>query len=249
MHLNVNGLNNKTSFLDTYLLDHPADVLCITEHHLHRDQINKVNLNNYKLASSHCRTICKRGGVAIFCKHNVPFKLIDISTFTSDIDFEATAIHLVEQNILIVSVYRSPAGDFTIFINKLKLILDYLYKPSLNIVLCGDFNVNLAVQRSDANYHCIQKKKNSLLDLLSSYNLKQTIFDYTRVFGESKSIIDNIFTSLNNIITGYNSETGLSDHFAQYLEINTKVTKSTTNLILKSDEFSLIKLCLSSYLL
>lgn len=240
MHLNVNSLKHKSQFLESYLEDHPVNVLCISEHHLCRRQIDIINIDRMNLASSHCRTKCKRGGVAIFCNQNISFKPIDVSIFTIDVHCELTALFLSAQNIAIVSVYRSPVGNFVIFLNNLERLLHFLCKYYSTIVICGDFNVNLKVSPSDKNYSSIHKKKIALLDLLSSFNMVQTIFDYTRITRKSKTLIDNIFINLKETCIGSNSEVGISDHLAQRLKFNhtMKSNDSTNHVVRKSRIFN-----------
>jgi exonuclease III len=42
----------------------------------------------------------------------------------------------------ILTIYKSPKGNFTNFLNRLELILQELYNKKCNIVICGDVNVN-----------------------------------------------------------------------------------------------------------
>jgi hypothetical protein len=62
LHYNIQSLNNKILELSLYLhvSDTRIDVLCFTEHWISGDQINLINLDQYKLRSQFCRT--KRKG-------------------------------------------------------------------------------------------------------------------------------------------------------------------------------------------
>jgi len=59
-----------------------------------------------------------------------------------DIEICAIKIHITSCAIVIVTVYRSPTGDVTYFLNTLEAVVDQLYNNTLNIILCGDFNIN-----------------------------------------------------------------------------------------------------------
>jgi hypothetical protein len=58
LHYNIESLNNKIQELSLYLhvSDTMIDVLCFTENWISSDQINLINLDQYKLRSQFCRT-------------------------------------------------------------------------------------------------------------------------------------------------------------------------------------------------
>jgi hypothetical protein len=45
-------------------------------------------------------------------------------------------------NIYVLAVYRAPTGDFETFLNKLQNILNYLYKPKAEFIICGNINID-----------------------------------------------------------------------------------------------------------
>jgi hypothetical protein len=127
---------------------------------------------------------------------------------------EACAISINTTNckIVILTIYRAPADNYDLFLDKLELILQKNLKKYVNLILCGDFNVN---------YMNNCNKKVKLDDMLGSYNLKSIITFPTRMGTNSTTIIDNIFidelqfpdyevSSLTN---------GLSDHEAELLTV------------------------------
>jgi hypothetical protein len=59
-------------------------------------------------------------------------------------DFEVCAIRLSHSpvNLCVLSVYRSLLVNFDTFIMKLEEILNILFQNQVNLVICGDFNVN-----------------------------------------------------------------------------------------------------------
>ena len=42
-----------------------------------------------------------------------------------------------------VCVYRSPSGEFDVFVDALSGMLDFLYSTHDQVILCGDLNVNI----------------------------------------------------------------------------------------------------------
>jgi len=144
-HKNIRGLaTNKIDDLTIYLQMNPIHVLCITEHHLDCNEIETIHLPNYNLNTKFCRTKLKKGGVCIFTHKTIYCTSINLDNFCKEQDLEAyaTELHIQSYKICIVTVYRSPSGDFIYFLNTLEKILNRIYNNSMDIILCGDFNVN-----------------------------------------------------------------------------------------------------------
>ena len=130
-----------------------------------------------------------------------------------DLEICAIELHLQFYKIYIVTIYRSPSGDFQYFINTLEKILSKIHNNSNDIILCGDFNIN---------YYINSTFKQSLNSLVTSYGLSSIITFPTRIQKKSRTIIDNIFINtfkFNNFLV-YPSINGLSDHYAQCLIIH-----------------------------
>jgi len=156
-----------------------------------------------------------RGGSAI-CTSN-DLKADDITYLikcNSEINFElcATKFQLVNHKFILLAFYRSPRGDIHYFFEKLEEILSFLTRKyvNYNFLLTGDFNIDLG---SDSQI------KNQLLELLSTFGLRQTFFGMTRPFvpdGDEGTCIDNIFTDIPSSaisVTSHNLSHKISDHF------------------------------------
>jgi hypothetical protein len=96
---------------------------------------------------------------------------------------------------------------------KLEGILNILSKNQVNLVICGDFNVNFMTKSTN---------KSKITSLLRSYNLDYVVDFPTHITTNSASTIDNIFLDRSrnkNFITEpyYN---GLSDHDALMLTLH-----------------------------
>jgi hypothetical protein len=125
-----------------------------------------------------------------------------------DIDICAIKIYTPSCIIIVVTVYRSPTGDVTYFLNTLETAIDQLYDNTTNIILCGDFNIN---------YLSVNKKKQKLNSLLTSYSL-YSITDFpTRTNNVTSTAIDNVFINKfkHENYEIYPLTHGLSDHDAQ----------------------------------
>jgi len=214
-HQNIRGLAiNKIDDISVYLNTSPIHVLCISEHHLDMNEIETLRLPNYKLNAKFCRKMFKKGGVCIFTHENIQCSSINLNKFCREKDLEICGIELELQfyKLCIMTIYRSPTGDFQYFINTLKKILSKIHNNSNDIILCGDFNIN---------YHINSSLKLSLDSLITSYGLSSIVTFPTRIHKNSQTIIDNIFINTVKFInfSVYPSINGLSDHDAQCLII------------------------------
>ncbi|XP_046678927.1 uncharacterized protein LOC124366426 [Homalodisca vitripennis] len=126
---------------------------------------------------------------------------------------ELTAVEMSNVSTILVSVYRSPSGDFEHFIDLLDLCLNYLSKLKVkNIVLCGDFNIHLEIP---------SREEAAFSNLLRSYGLYIT----SRVPTRGAACLDAAATNADS----WNTETEVvnplvADHGAVVLTISTDMT-------------------------
>jgi hypothetical protein len=143
------------------------------------------------------------------------FVSVDLHKFSSDQDIEACAILLTTSlyQMFILSVSRTPSGNFSYFLNKLEATLNFLYQKNTSLILCGDSNVNYLTDKN---------KKNHLDTLLATFNLTHTVTFPTMLQNNSVTAIGNIFIDVTkhenySILPIFN---GLSDHDAQLIILN-----------------------------
>ena len=102
--------------------------------------------------------------------------------------------------------------DLTDFIsNYVNSLLEKISKEQKPVFLLGDFNINLT------NYN-VHNPTNEFLDSLASNSFLPYILQPTRITSHSKTLIDNIFTSITlpDSISG-NLTATISDHLPQFL--------------------------------
>ena len=51
-------------------------------------------------------------------------------------------LHILSCTITIITVYRSPTGNTAYFLNNMEAALNQVYNNTVDIILCGDFNIN-----------------------------------------------------------------------------------------------------------
>jgi len=103
----------------------PPHILCITEHHLHHEELAFLHTEDYVKGSCYCRKSKHKGGVRVFVHNSIIFTSLDVGNYCIDQDFEACAIHLnsVCDKSCILAIYKSPRGNFNTFLTNLDLIL------------------------------------------------------------------------------------------------------------------------------
>lgn len=196
-------------------------------------------VDSFNLVSCFSRGLSRGGGVAILAKSTVASDTLDlkeISALSSEKDFECCAAvwkgsSINRSTVIVLSIYRSPDGDYSIFFNKLELVLEKLAKigdVNTQIILGGDFNI-------DMSEHSKSPELANLLDLTASYNLYPTFDKPTRSTNTTHTVIDNIFTSIAlTDITTDSLNLHLSDHRGQLIKFRdnrltpTKTTAKAT---------------------
>lgn len=194
---NICGLRNNFDELKLVIRKRKPDVIFLNETHLTDDcDISDLKIINYECI--HCKSFSKHtGGVSVFINSRVKYEMVSI----------------VEQNI---AWYLS----FEININRVSTVLAGGNKSEVlnsfnewfenisdgkQILVCGDFNVDLMSNTSHA-----QKLKNICCD----NGMTQLIEKPTRVERNSSTLIDLCITNINrgNISSQVLIEDQITDH-------------------------------------
>ena len=152
-HWNSNSISAhnymKLSLLRAYLSTHKFDVICISETYLNSD-ISTVDENleiaGYTLIKAYHPSDTKRGGVCIYYKHSLAFKLLYICYLEECINFE---ISFGGKLCNFISLYRSPSQSLDVFekfADNFELNLDKVTNknPHLRVIL-GDFKMRYGI--------------------------------------------------------------------------------------------------------
>ena len=85
-----------------------------------------------------------REGVCMYVHKNLKIRSVDIENYCKEKYLEACAIklNLNSTHICIITTYTAPSGNFKFFINNLDSILRSLYNPALELIICGDINID-----------------------------------------------------------------------------------------------------------
>jgi hypothetical protein len=116
-HQNIRGIRNK---IDEFLISLSANepqIICLLEHHLKTEEIDKLNVYQYTIGTSFCRQHYSCGEVCIMVHKNIQFIPINLNLFNKEKDLEISALklHFMSNLFIVACIYRSPMGDFYYF--------------------------------------------------------------------------------------------------------------------------------------
>ena len=162
----------------------------------------------------HTPTELSKGGTFLYLDKNFKYKLRkDLNIYQKGI-IESTYVKIInknENNMVAGCIYKHPKQTILDFLdNHLLPLLEKLSNENKQILIKGDFNINLL------NYD--DKNTANFLDTMFSYSYLPFINTPTRVTGHSKTLIDNIFYNKPMLnITAGNISSVISDHLIQFL--------------------------------
>ena len=212
-HQNIQGLRNKINEFIISMLEIKPHLICLSEHHI-KDMYQYVPyIPTYKLGATFSRTTLKCGGVCIYINEEIEHSNINLNNYYKQQDLEIIAVKFKFNNkkFIILCGYLAPAGNLEYFFEKLDCTHSDLQRANIEIVLCGDLNINYAENNPN---------KTQLENLLDTYNLKATVHFPTRITASTTSIIDNIFIEKHRDFAIKQHINRLSNHDAQLLILN-----------------------------
>ena len=242
IHVNIRSLNANGNDLNVYLslLNLKFDVVCLSETWVKEGEcVDNFFPNHYCFYSSRCDR--RGGGVAIFVNKKFECSVIpDLAI--NEVAIECVCVTVAsEHKVMSVGVcYRPPNSNFTLFQTFLDEKVSLLRSTGENVILCGDFNLDLLKINEDA-------ASSSFFNGMNAFSLLPVITKPTRITDSSCTLIDNIFSSyLSNFTSGILTA-DISDHlpifivyrnfFANNVQLPQKISFRIIN------ETSLINLC------
>ena len=213
LHLNIRSVRNKFDALKDYLnsLDNKFTIIALTQTWLNNNDYDNFEIPGYKSTKLQ-RQNKIGGGICIFSRDDLKFKLRNDFVFEDDLDdTENLFIEIINEkskNIIIGTIYRPPNNRFNKFENNLKTILTKLDKCNKPCYIMGDFNIDL-LKYNYCNF------STEFFNQFSSSGYTPLITKPTRITKSTATLIDNIFTNnlskmehLNGILLN-----DISDHF------------------------------------
>ena len=140
----------------------------------------------------------KRGGVCVYYKSSLPFRVINVKYFQESISFE---LRIGDRCCRFSCLYRPPSqtqDEFETFLKIFELTLDKIHENNLFMtIVLGDFNA-----KSNNRYKSdITSLEGSKIDIIAnSYGLNQLFQEPPHILNSSSSCIDLIFTLQPNLV-------------------------------------------------
>ena len=216
-HLNISSLPFHMDEFTNLLaeLNSNFKIIGITETRLttKKDPVNSIEIPNYNI--EHTPTESEKGGALLYISKEINYKTRNDLKIYKEKQLESIFIEVLSdsnKNTIVGCIYKHPGltvQDFNF--DFLQPLIDKIVIENKNIVLLGDFNIDLL-------HYETNKPTREFVDLMFSASLTPQITIPTRLTVRSKTLIDNIFTNSDeeNSISG-NLECCISDHLAQFL--------------------------------
>ena len=236
IHWNIQGLASKFDDLKMLLSqahdnNSSFDCILLCETFICDQNAKLFNLPGYNLFHK-SRQIKSKGGVAIYLRDDLKYKLRDDLSIFIEGEFESLFIEICGQSspILVGEIYRTPHSNIQSSLERYSMVLQKLNNLNHTIIIGTDQNIDYL----KINTH---KAASDLLDIYFDANLIPTITKPTRVSIQTKSdgssaksatLIDNLYIKHK----GVHAKSGIiccdiSDHFPIFCYIPyTKQNKS-----------------------
>lgn len=216
--VNMRSLANTKNFakLESFLnsLCFSPTVIAVNETYLKDNESGPhCNLLDYNFISN-CRTSHRGGGVGIYVKNFLNYKIRDDLTVMDEKIFESIFIEIKipGKSILYGTIYRSPSSDAAtheIFSNYLQQCLTILDKSNKLCFIQGDLNYDL----------CNIEDNNTIAfsDILFDFSFYPHINMPTRIAGSSATCIDHIWSNVyeTDVVSGIITDM-IADHMITF---------------------------------
>jgi exonuclease III len=169
-HQNIMSLNRKGDEISVILVENliRPHRICLSEHHIRKQETSNFSLSGYKLATSSFRKKFLKGGVCILVRNDIINHAVDLEESCNEKSLEICAIKLniSSTNFIVCCVYRSPSGNVNRFLKQLKGTLKGLYQQSVTFLICVGLNINFLVE---------SLAKQKLETIMKTFSLTQVV--------------------------------------------------------------------------
>ena len=235
--LNIRSINNKVNDLIELLNKTNCSIFALQETWLkHTDSAPLIPGYHPPLFNS--RKTLRGGGTALYVKNNFPIEPIKDNLFNErKIETTGCIVTVNKIKLLIISVYMGFEDQWD-SISNLKLHISRCMRTykCKNVVLAGDFNINLL--NNDSN-----GVANHILTDLGSINLLPVINAPTRITqinqNTTQSLIDNIYITSSISFKSFIGVDTISDHLICNVDLQIlKTTQNKVPIIIKTRNFN-----------
>jgi hypothetical protein len=232
LHINIHSIPDKIDKLKDMLFQFQDiqiefDFILLCETFLSDNISHLYHIPGYKMVCNNRKKITK-GGVAIYIKNHISFKVRDDISMFYEGEFETIFIETTASNhrAVVGEIYRIPNTSEEISVQRYESLLTKLQQIAPTIIIGTDQNFDYLKIESHS-------KTSDLLNLFLSSHLIPTITKPTRITHTSATLIDNIYVrhdtrTIHSGIIPFN----ISDHFPVFCFMgkNNKPHKSKSPL-------------------
>ena len=199
------------------------NVICLQETWIAENMnISLLNINGYELISQ-SRSCSRHGGLAIYLDSRFSHRKLSVAETTQSLwehqFIEINSDSWNQKSLIIGNIYRLPRqlnDDITDFMKRFSDILSNFEDTTKEIMICGDFNIDLLRVRENSGV-------SDFLVKLQSHSFIPKITVPTRFSENRATLIDNFFCRASNNFS--NSTAGvlvnkISDHQPYFITLN-----------------------------
>ena len=184
--LNINSIRNKFQCLKHVLSENLVDVLTICESKLDESfpkaQFHVDGFSVFRQDSS-----ATSGGVMVYIRNDIPCRRRhEFELECHENQSICLELSIRKEKWFLLSNYVLPSSNINTYCNQIGPTLDRILSESSNVILTGDFNVDMLSKSS---------KFRALNDVLQMYNLQNIITQGTCFKGSNGTLLDLIIVS------------------------------------------------------
>lgn len=207
-YMNIQSVRNKFDELQCFLEKQNCDILVLAETWLQRDEVKYFNLEDYNAIHA-CRE-GRAGGVSIYIKNHINYKILQVIDGLSPYNF--ICIALPELKLEVCGIYRPPRYLFTDFMDSFQNIL--LNQKNKTIII-GDININVLDGNSDETIEY------SNMLTVRNYRIANIINgDNATRISNTMSLIDHVLINKNLTCNVSVMDYAISDHKPLTIGVN-----------------------------
>ena len=154
MHLNIQSIFSHIDDLQTFLTlskEINFDVIGITETRIKKGDTNYTSTDIKGYVTESCPTESSAGGALLYISNKLSYKIRNDLKIYQKKQLESIFIEIINKktkNIIIGCIYRHPCMQINDFNqNFLTPLLEKIFFENKNVILMGDFNINLLQHR------------------------------------------------------------------------------------------------------
>lgn len=220
-HINIRSLFAKFGIFQEHVREHEYDVIGISESWLHpginSDVISLEGYNFYRQDRTG-----RGGGVGVYVREGIRADTVQsVSNEFIECIWICVSSRKGGDRYILGNIYRPPKSNFQLFVDYLEDILFNISASYNNIVICGDFNLNML----DINSSVTQ-----LLSVCNVFGLNQLIQEPTRITATSATLLDLIFATAELEANSGVTDVEFSDHGLVYAKLKIECERKETNI-------------------